>query len=102
MSEPQEMNDDQKQLMYVDLLFSQYAEQDPAEDLRIISQYFEHLGKHTHYRPPHINVSNALLTRFESVCLLLRDRLGIYPESVRAQVEQILKDSGLEQMFAVM
>jgi hypothetical protein len=49
-----------------------------------------------------VDVSNALLTRFESVCLLLRDRLRVYPETIRAQVEQILKDSGLERMFGVM
>jgi len=97
-----EMTADEKQLMYVNLLFSQYAEQDSARDLRIISEYFEHLGDHINYRVSSIDVSNALLTRFESVCLLLRDRLRVYPETVHVQVEQILKDSGLERMFAIM
>jgi hypothetical protein len=102
MNDRREMTVDEKQLMYVDLLFSQYSEQDSAGDLRIISEYFEHLGKSINFRPPRVDVSNALLTRFESVCLLLRDRLRVYPETIRAQVEQILKDSGLERMFAVM
>lgn len=102
MNEQREMTVDEKQLMYIDLLFSQYLEHDPPEDLRVISKYFEHLGEQINYRPPYINVSNALLMRFESVCLVLRDRLSIYPDTVHAQVEQILKDSGLERMFAVM
>jgi hypothetical protein len=101
MSDHQEMTLDEKQLMYIDLLFSQYSEQDSTEDIRIIGEYFEHLSNRIIYRPPHIDVSNALLTRFESVCLLLRDRLRIYPETIRAQVDQILKDSGLERMFSV-
>jgi hypothetical protein len=101
MSERREMTADETQLLYIDLLFSQYTEQEPSEDLRVISKYFEHLGNQIFYRPPRVDVSSALLTRFESVCLLLRDRLRIYPETVHAQVEQILKDSGLERMFAV-
>ena len=96
------MTADETQLLYVNFLFSHYLNQEPSEDLRVISKYFEHLGKQILYRPPRVDVSNALLTRFESVCLLLRDRLRIYPETIRAQVEQILKDSGLERMFAVM
>jgi hypothetical protein len=102
MNDRREMTVDEKQLMYIDLLFSQYSEHEPPDDLRVISDYFEHLGKQIHFRPPHIDVSNALLTRFESVCLLLRDRLSVYPESIHTQVEQILKDGGLERMFAVM
>jgi hypothetical protein len=102
MSDHREMTADEEQLLYVDLLFSHYSEQDSAQDLRTVSGYFEHLSNRINFHPPHVDASNALLTRFESVCLLLRDRLRIYPETIRAQVEQILKDSGLERMFAVM
>ena len=102
MSDPQQRTPEDILQLRIDLLFHNYVEQEPADDLRTISEFFEFLSQRLHYDRRMIDAPRGLLTRFESVCLLLRDRLGFYPETIKAQVDAILTEATLERTFAVL
>jgi hypothetical protein len=89
-------------LLSVGLLFSGYFTREPAEDLRTISRYFELLAQRIDYRRKKVTIPNELLGYFESVCLLLSDRLRSYPEPVQKQVEEILREERLARTFAIL
>lgn len=94
--------EEDRQRLYIDVLFSGYGDRDPADDLRYIHEYFDYLAQRIEYRRLLIEAPRELLTRFESVCLLLQDRLRMYPETIQHQVHQILKESKLESVLAMM
>lgn len=102
MEQQRTLTDEEHHRLYIDLLFSKYVERDPADDLRSIGDYLEYIAQRIQYERLRVEAPPDFLTRFESVCLLLRDRLRLYPETVQEQVEQILKESRLERIFAVM
>lgn len=95
------MTDEERQRLHLDLLFSRYIERDPADDLHSIAEYLEYVAQRISYERLAIEVPPDFLSRFESACLLLRDRLRLYPDSIGVQVTEILKDSRLERIFAV-
>ena len=81
------------------LLFSKYIEHEPSEDIESIGEYFSFLAENIDHKHARISVDKELVQEFEAVCLLLKDRLAIYPESVRNQVSEILGKAQLSKLF---
>ena len=84
----------------VESLFSKYYEREASEEFEIISKYFGYLAEQIDARRLFINGSKDLLTSFESVLLVVQERLMLYPESIRKQVDTILKESDLGTTLA--
>lgn len=85
----------------LDWLFSGYSENDPADELRAIGRYIEYLAQRIDHEKVIVDVQPQLLNQFESVCLLVLDRLQVHPETVRRQVEEILQDNRLGRTLAL-
>ena len=101
MSEAERKYSDEELLkMRVDLLFSKYSEPDPGHDLETICKYFNYLSENIFPRRLKITGDKSLMVGFESVSLLLQERLLLYPETIRKQVEEIIKESKLGTILA--
>lgn len=79
----------------VDSLFNKYYERESSDELEIISQYFIYLAEQIDARCLRVNGRRDMITSFESVFLLLQERLFLYPETIRKQVDAIATDTGL-------
>lgn len=88
--------------LHIDLMFSKYIEHEPAEDIETISEYFQFIRKKIDHNKGEVDIDQTLIEQFEAICLLLKDRLLLYPEPLRIQVIDILKDDKLTQFFGVL
>ncbi len=82
-------------------LFSRYFDRDPTENLRYVSEYFGYLADAIDYERFSINADKELVDSFESIYLWLQDELLYYPESIRNQVIEIVKNKELCEIFAI-
>lgn len=101
-----EQTEDEKKLEYlklrISLLFSNYIDHEPSEDIECIGQYFSYLSENINHKLGLITSDRELILQFEAVCLLLKDRLTIYPESVKKQVTGILDGGELTKLFGAL
>lgn len=97
-------NKDEKRLkISVSLFFSDYyRDRDPSEVLRTIASYYTYLAENIDPNKIQIYADQELLEAFESVSLLLRERLLLYPNTIRQQVSQIFEEEKLIQIFSVL
>lgn len=93
--------EEEKLRRQLEWLFGGYSEHDPADELRTISRYIEYLAERIDHEKVVVAVQPDLLNQFESVCLLVLDRLQLHPESVRAQVEEILRSEKIARTLAL-
>ncbi len=85
----------------IGFLFSGYSKKEPSDELSTISKYFEYLGSRIDYDSLQIDVSSELLGHFEALCLLLSDRIRLYPDAIQEQVAEVLQKEDLARVFAV-
>jgi hypothetical protein len=83
-------------------LFIKGTDRDPSEDLSTIANYFDYLADKIDHSRISINASPKLLRSFESIYLLLQDRLLLYPEAFRNQVIQIIEKEELAKTLAIL
>jgi hypothetical protein len=86
----------------VDNLFSRYVTTDPVQELETVSDYFKYIAQRIEHRSLQILAERDLISAFESVSLLLQERLRFYPDSIRMQVDEIIKSSRLGHIMATM
>lgn len=99
----EDIDKDEKYLkISVSLLFSDYVDRDPADNLRTIERYYRYLADKIDPKRLRINADQELLEAFESVSLLLRERLLLFPDTIRNQVSQIFEDEKLLQTFSIL
>lgn len=92
---------EESQRLHVDFLFSKYVTRDLAEELTDIADFFSFLSGRVLPRRLVVDVPPDLLERFEPVYLLLLDKLTLYPASIRAQVEEIVRQTNVCDLIAV-
>lgn len=96
---------DEKDLKYlkscINNLFSKYVDEDLTDNLRYISQYYSYLADSIDYQKFIINADSELIESFESVYLWLKEKLLLYPDSIRHQVEEIFEEKKLCEIFAI-
>ena len=88
--------------LHIDLMFSKYIDHEPAQDIQTISEYFQFIRKGIDHNKGEVDIDQSLIEQFEAICLLLKDRLLLYPEPLRIQIFEILKDDKLTQFFGVL
>jgi hypothetical protein len=86
----------------LDLMFSKYIDHEPSDDIETIRDYFDFINQNIDYNTGKIDVDQSLIGQFESICLILQDRLLLYPDSLRAKVLEIIKDDELTQFFGLL
>jgi len=86
----------------VDLLFRQYSEKNPAEELSTIEKYLQYLADHIDHRRLSVDADLELLQAFEAVTLLLKERLRLYPDSVLNQVTEVLEKESILRTLSVL
>lgn len=94
------MHEEEKIELSIRLLLSSTIEHDPARDLNTISEYFGYIASNIDYEELEFRISKNLLDSFEPVCLILRERLTQCTTSVSAEVEKILGQQKLGELFA--
>ena len=96
-----EIPEDERRLRRgLDLLFSKYLDQDPADELQTAGAYFEFLASRINYSALDIDVDPILLNKFEVIWLMLEDRLLPYPEKIKEQLHSLLRGDELSETFA--
>ncbi|NJL27447.1 MAG: hypothetical protein HC897_05900 [Thermoanaerobaculia bacterium] len=86
----------------ISLLFSRYLEYESGRDLETIGRYFEYLARKLETKGNAIHIPRDIASNFESVCLLLKDRICFYPKPLQTQIETILEHSKLAQIFTIL
>lgn len=82
-------------------LFSFYSENDLSSDLKVIADYYALLAKKLSPRNLAIEVNSDLLFQFESIYLLLQDKLKAYPIAILSQVIDIVRENHICEIMAV-
>lgn len=85
----------------IDWLFSSHIQRDISDELKDIVEYFSFLAQGIEPRTFTIKIRQDLIQCFESVYLLLLDKLRVYPDPVRNQVITIIKDNHICDIMAV-
>lgn len=86
----------------LDLIFSKYIDHEPSYDIETIKDYLDFINNNIHYNTGKIDVDQSLIGQFESICLILQDRLLLYPDPIRSKVLEIIKDEELTQFFGLL
>lgn len=84
----------------LNLLFSQYSEADIQFEISVCADFFAYLGSEVVSREGLFHIPHDILSSFESVYLLLCDRLVLYPDSILKQVQDIANKRDLCGQFA--
>lgn len=83
------------------LFFSDYSESDPIEVLKMFEEYYKYISDRVDPVRFQINADTELLDAFESISLSLKERMRVYPDSVRHQIEKIFDDNAILQTFSI-
>ena len=83
-------------------LFMQYVERDLSNELGDIADYFSFIAERINADSLSIDVDSDLIRCFESVHLLLSDKLVLYPEPIQKQVAAISADHRLCDVLALL
>ena len=82
-------------------IFSKYVDEDLSDHLRHISDYYSYLGDCIEYKKFSVTADFELIESFEAVYLWLKEKLLLYPDSIRNQVVEIFKEKKLCEIFAI-
>lgn len=85
----------------IDWLFSSYIQRDTSSELKDIAEYFSFIAERINPRSYSIGLRPDLIQCFESVYLILIDKLHPYPDSIRDQVITIIKENHICNIMAV-
>lgn len=86
----------------VSLLFAKYIDHDPDYEFRVLENYYKYLADRIDPNRIIINADAELLEAFESVSLLLRERLILLPNAVKYQIDTIFEQENLLQTFSIL
>jgi hypothetical protein len=86
----------------IEELFSRYSEIDSSQEILLIGEYFDFLAESINQDRFTIEVDHRLLDVFESVVLLLKDRLILYPDSITKQIDRIFEELKLFETIGVL
>ncbi len=97
---------DEKELEYLKIhlrsLFYNENERDLSRDFKYISDYYRYLAKCIDYQKFSINSDIELLEEFEAVHLWLQEKLLLFPDIIRKQVDEIFTDQKLCDVVSFM
>jgi hypothetical protein len=85
----------------IDWLFASYIQHDVSDELKDISEYFSFIADKINPRTFSIEVRSDLIQCFESVYLLLLDKICIYPDTIQNQIINITKENHICDIMAV-
>lgn len=94
-------DEQQKQRLHVDFLFSKYVTRDLGDELTDIADFFSFLSERIIPNRLIVDVDHDLIERFEPVYLLLLDKLSLYPSSIRTQAEDIVRQGNVCDLMAI-
>lgn len=105
MTDQPDANDDavrsRRLLSRVQLMFSRYYDGDISHDLETVAEYYSHLADNIDYEAFRITANRELLDSFESVFLWLQDKLLAYPEAIRTQILEIVREKQLCEIVGI-
>jgi len=87
--------------LYIDNLFKKHFERELTESMNTISEFYEYFANSIEQRKLH-ELDKELVQSFESVYMWLRDKLLLYPSSIKDQVENIVNENSLLKLFALL
>lgn len=87
--------------MYIENLFKNNLDRDINENMRAVSDYYHYFAEKLDVNKL-LELDRDLIKSFESVYLWLRDKLIVYPNSIKDQVENIIKGNKLLELFALL
>jgi len=83
------------------MLFSRFYDGDISHDLETVAEYYSHLADNIDYESFRITANRELLESFESVYLWLQDKLLAYPETIRNQILEIVREKQLCEIVGI-
>ena len=86
----------------VSILFYGSIDHDVGSEIDTIGKYFGLLAENIDHRRGTFNADMEFVGEFEAVCLVLKDRLALYPDPVKQQVINILDDKQLTEFFSAL
>ncbi len=102
VSEPDKKDDPQDTLkMRIDWLFASYIQHDISDELKDIAKYFSFIAENIDPRNFTVEVRSDLIQCFESVYLLLLDKIRIYPDTIQNQIMNITKENHICDIMAI-
>jgi len=87
--------------LHIDDLFKKHLERDINENMISISQYYQYFAENLD-SDKLLELDQELIKSFESVYLWLRDKLVLYPSTIKSQIENIVKDNKLLELFGIL
>jgi hypothetical protein len=87
--------------MYIEGLFNKYFDRELSESLQTVSKYFDYFADNL---DPHklYEIDKELVQSFEAVYMWLKDKLILYPPSIKEQIEIIVTENKLLQFFSLL
>ena len=96
------MNDEVSHIkLYIEDLFKNHLDRDISENMFSVSEYYQYFSEKLDANKL-LDLDKDLVKSFESVFLWLRDKLILYPVSIKNQVDDIIKTNKLLELFAIL
>lgn len=96
---------EEKDLNYLKLhlnnLFINENERDISRDFKYISDYYNYLASCIDYQELSINADSTLLEEFEAIHLWLQEKLLLFPDPIKSQVDKIFDEHNLCDVFSI-
>lgn len=86
---------------HIDWLFSTYIQHDISDELNDIAKYYSFIAEKINPRSFTIAVRSDLIQCFESIHLLLLDKIRIYPDTIQNQITNITIDNHVCEIMAI-
>jgi hypothetical protein len=87
--------------MHIGWLFASYIEHDDSNELKHIAEYYSFIAERINPRTFTIEVRSDLIQCFESVYLILLDKIRIYPDTIQNQIMNIMKENHICDIMAI-
>jgi len=103
VSEPDKKEEDTQDILKkrIDWLFSSYIQHDISDELKDIAEYFSFIAERINPKNYTIEVRSDLIQCFESVYLLLLDKIRIFPDTIQNQIMNIMKENHICDIMAI-
>ncbi len=85
----------------IDWLFSSYIQHDISDELKDIADFYSFIAERINPRTFTIEIRPDLIQCFESVYLLLLDKIRIYPDTIQNQIATITRENHICDIMAV-
>ena len=85
----------------IDWLFSSYIQHDISDELKDIANFYSFIAERINPRTFTIEIRPDLIQSFESVYLLLLDKIRIYPDTIQNQIATITRENHICDIMAV-